>query len=42
MQKSIKFQGVKIWKPIPQTIQKLPKLALKNKLKQHFIQSYKK
>jgi len=27
MQRSIKFQGVKIWNSISQTIQKLPKLA---------------
>jgi len=42
MQRSIKYQNVKIWNSIPHEIQKLPKNAFKNKLKLHLIQSYKK
>jgi len=35
MQRSTKYQGVKIWNSIPQKIQKLPKNAFKNKFKLH-------
>ena len=33
MQRSIKYQGVKIWNFLPQSIQKLPKTSFKIKLK---------
>ena len=40
MQRSIKYQGVKIWNSIPQTIQKLPKTFFKIKLKSFLLQPY--
>ena len=40
LQKSIKYQGVKIWNFISQTIQKLPKAFVKIKLKSFLLQSY--
>ena len=40
MQRSIKYQGVKIWNFLPQSIQKLPKISFKIKLKLFLLQSY--
>ena len=40
LQRSIKYQGVKIWNAIPPEIQKLPRSSFKTKLKKHFIQLY--
>ena len=40
MKRSIKYQGVKIWNFLPQTIQKLPKTSFKIKLKLFLLQSY--
>ena len=40
MQRSIEYQGVKIWNSLPQSIQKLPKTSFKIKLKSFLLQSY--
>ena len=40
MQRSIEYQGVKIWNSLPQTIQKVPKTSFKIKLKSFLLQSY--
>ena len=40
MQRNIKYQGIKIWNSISQTIQELPKTSFKIKLKLLFLQSY--
>ena len=40
MEKSIKYQGVKIWNSLPQTIQKLSKTSFKIKLKSFLLHSY--
>ena len=40
MQRSIKYQGVKIWNFIPQTNQTVPKISFMIKLKSFLLQSY--
>ena len=40
MQRSIKYQDVKIWNSLPQSIEKLPKTSFKIKLKSFLLQSY--
>ena len=40
LQRSIRYQGVKIWNSIPSDIQKLPKRHFIRKLKSHLLQTY--
>ena len=42
IQRSIKYQGIKVWNSIPVEIQNLPKSRFKIKLKSHFMQAYQK
>ena len=42
IQRSIKYQGVKVWNSIPVEIQNLPKSRFKIKLKSHLMQAYLK
>ena len=42
IQRSIKYQGVKVWNSIPVEIQNLPKSRFRIKLKSHLMQAYLK
>ena len=42
IQRSIKYQGVKVWNSIPVEIQNLPKSRFKIKLKSYLMQAYLK